>query len=1091
MLKIHFSNRFEVLAARLMAEMAAAAPADTFTAAPVIVPSVAVRRALTVAIAQRDGVCANVGFEFLARWLWMQVRASGAAGSASPLAGGTLAPRLYALLQDPPASAGRLARYLGESDAVMRFDLASRLAGVFEQYATYRPEWLVAWGAGETLGLGEDEAWQAALWRQLAQELGLGAEPPEFEFIRRGGDPGATGAVHVFALPAVAPLHLRMIEAVARQREVHLYVLNPCAEYWFELVDARRLAHLRASGAAAHAETGNRLLAAWGKQTQAMVDLIVETCGEAIEDDALFVPAQAPSLLARWQDSVLELSDLAPGSVELAAADRSVEVHVCHSLTRELEVLHDRLLALFAADPGLRPADVLVVTPDIEAAAPVIDAVFGTVPRDRAIAFSITGRARSGVDAPARALVDLLALLQSRFAASEVFALLQQPIVARRFGLGEAELELIHDWIEASGMRWALDAEQRAGLGLPATTGHSFADGLSRLFLGYALPASAAAPFGGRLPAGDAEGSAATALGAFWSFVVTLAELRRATQPQTPAAWERSLGLAIEALLAPEGDEIDEQRELRAALAQLFETLAVVPETQLPLAVLRRALEAALDDPMRGGVPTGAVTFSAMSSLRTLPFRVVCVIGMNDGAFPSAQLPAEFDLMARHARRGDRQRRLDERNLFLDLLLAARERVHISYTGRSIRDNSPLPPSVLVSEWLEVLLPAIAPTAEADVIAAARRRLVVEHPLQAFSLAAFHADGDERIRSHDAELAAALRASLAAPVAVVTTGNDESGDEDEVAPGAPQPVFFGAPLAPLAESWRAPTLDDLIDFFRQPCRYWVRERLGIELGMSEEELADDEPFVLDRRARRVLAATLLPAALAGATDEDLASLAAAGSEVPAGALGEFALATEIARVQAYAARLAPLVAEEALPPQTFVLALAIDGEDWTLSGSLEGLRASGALSWRYGDVYASDALAAWIRHLALCAVAPAGVAQVTRHVVESADELWPDAVLAFGPVPDAAARLAELLALYRRGLQAPLHFFPRTAWSFVRQGQATYPAEQAWHGAGDWPGESDDPAYRLALRGVDDPLWDSDFEQLAAQVFDPLLEHIA
>lgn len=1103
MLKIHFSNRFEILAARLMAEMASDTPADPFTPVPVIVPSVAVRRALTLAIATREGVCANVGFDFLARWLWQQLRASGAAAGTSPFAGGTLAPRLYALLGDLPngAADARLTRYLGEADDLMRFELATRLAALYEQYATYRPDWLARWAAGEALGLGEDEAWQADLWRRLAAQLGLVGEHPEMEFIRRGAPDVAAGcAVHVFALPAIAPLHLRMIEAIARVRDVHLYMLNPCAEYWFELVDARRLAHLRQSGAAAHAETGNRLLAAWGKQTQACVDLLVETCGEAIEDDALFLAAEAPTLLARWQDAVLELTELEPGSVELAEDDRSVEVHVCHSLTRELEVLHDRLLTLFAADPALRPADVLVVTPDIEAAAPLIDAVFGTVPRDRAIAFRITGRARSGADAPARALLALLALLPSRFAASEVFAFVQMPIVARRFELAEPELEQLHEWIGAAGIRWALDADQRAGLGLPASADHSFSDGMARLFLGYALPGAQAEPFdepfAGQLPAGDPEGSAASALGAFWSLVEALREFRRAARPQTAADWDRFLRSAVETLFKPEGDEIDEQRELIAAITQLSETLAVAPDTDLPLAVLRRALEEVIDDPMRGGVPTGAVTFSSMSSLRGLPFKLVCGIGLNDGAFPGAQLPAEFDLMARHPRRGDRQRRLDERNLFLDLLLAARERVHLSYTGRSIRDNSPLPPSVLVSEWLEVLTPAIAPAGASDrQLAAARRRLVVEHPLQAFALEAFRPETDARLRSHDAELAAALRASLAAPLAApaaLAIESDEADDDDgdEAAAAARLPAFYAAPLAPLDAAWRAPALEDLIEFFRQPCRYWIRHRLGIQLALAEEELADEEPFVLDRRASRALADALLPAALAGAASADLLRLALAGTALPAGALGTFALDAELARIEHFAQRLAPMLAAPPLPATAFELGFDLDGEDWRLSGALADLRAAGRVSWRYAPLYASDLLEAWIRHLALCAVQPAGVALRTQHVLAEPDPLCPDAVLRFGPVPDAAARLAGLMRLYRRGLQAPLFFFPRAAWAYVGKDQNSGKAAEVWNGSQFSGGESEDAAYRLALRGVGSALDDGDFHELALQVFAPLLANL-
>ena len=133
---------------------------------------------------------------------------------------------------------------------------------------------------------------------------------------------------------------------------------------------------------------------------------------------------------------------------------------MCHSLTRELEVLHDRLLALMAGPDPPQPGDILVVTPDLDAAAPLIDAVFGTAPRERHLPYTISGRARAQVNAPARALLDALALLASRFAVNNVFGLLQQPVVARRFGLAEDDLDQVRDWLVR--LRHPLGARRRA-----------------------------------------------------------------------------------------------------------------------------------------------------------------------------------------------------------------------------------------------------------------------------------------------------------------------------------------------------------------------------------------------------------------------------------------------------------------------------------------------------------------------------------------------------------------------------------------------------------------------------------------------------
>jgi exodeoxyribonuclease V gamma subunit len=999
----------------------------------------------------------------------------------------------------------RLASYLGGADEVMRFELAGRVAGLFDQYITYRPDWLAAWRLGRTADLQAvsesdraDEAWQAALWRRLVEGSGAPDSDPAQAFIEalqgmnaaQARAAGLPVCAHVFALPAMPALHVAWLKQIGRLVDVHVYVLNPCQEYWFELIDRRRLSHLAVrgrAGQAQHFEEGNRLLAAWGRQTQAHLDGLVDSAGEGATDDAEFEAHDAGTLLACLQNAILRLEQIEPGSVRLHAQDRSIEVHVCHSLTRELEVLQDHLLGLLASGALRHPSQVLVVTPDLDAAAPVIEAVFGTAPRERHIPFTISGRARSQASAPARCLLALLSLVVSRFGASSVFGLLQQAIVARRFGLDDEALQQVHDWLCSSGTRWGLDAPHRASFGVPATAGHTWAEGLDRLFLGYALPTQVAQPFAGMLPAGDAEGSGALALGAFWQFVARLRALQEEVAvARAPESWRAVLFDAVQQFMAPTGDEIDEQRELLQAISALTQTmqrggLGEAGAQPVPLAVLRKALEQQLDDPAHGGVPTGGVTFSAMSSLRGLPFQVVCVVGLDDGAFPTARRPPEFDLMNLQPRRGDRQRRTDERNLFLDLLLAARHSVYLSYRGRSVRDNTPLPPSVLVSELLDVLLPAIAedPAAPAS-LQQAQRRLVVEHPLQPFAVEAFDVAGDPRLRSFHRELADALRGSVqAAPVADVPFSEgpapavDEEGNDEDTAADS-LPAFFTAPLAAPGPEWREVSVEQLIEFFRNPCRYLLRRRLGLDLGYAAEELQDEEPFLPDWPGRTALAERLLGPLLAGADAAAVRQLAEAGHEMPSGALGRHQLALELESLGTFAATV------PGLPPHQARLTFDIEGEPWQLHASFADLRATGLVRWRYDDLRAGDVLAAWIPHLALCAAVPAGVQPQTRW-------LSLGGTLQLRPPEQPAELLSQLLRLYRRGLCEPLEFFPKSAWSYVENGESLATARRAWVPTRDRPfAEGADPAYRLALRGRGDALA-GQFHELALQVFAPVL----
>lgn len=1163
MLTLHFANRQEALA-DLLTQALGRPGGHPFTPAEVIVPSMAMRRAVTLQVAQRFGVCANVRFSFLAQWLWEQgarVLTTAAPGTALPsrTADSAQAPwqptllawRVLAALDDSAwlAAHPRLAGYVALADPVTRLDLAQRLASLVDQHITYRPDWLAAWSAGRSAlpgAVDADEAWQAALWRRLQTEIGghgdaatqvdpmaahtfaaalarLGDDSRSAPTLARLQQAGLPTTAHVFCLPTIAPVHLALLQQLARWVDLHIHAINPCAEFWFDVVDPRRLAWLAARGKAQHLEVGHPLLAAWGQQTQSQLAALVDACGDGVVDDTWMDPAPGRSLLAALQNSILTLQPPDPASLPLDPADRSIELHVCHSLTRQLEVLHDQLLAVVAQPGAPALGDILVVVPDLDAAAPLIDAVFGTAPPQLFLPFTITGRAVSQVNPAARALLDLLALAGSRCTATAVFGLLQQPVVARRFGLDDEGLVRVHGWLLDAGVHWALDGAQRAELGLDGDPRHTWADALERLFLGHALPADAT-PVDGRWPAGEAEGSAALALGGLWAFVQALDQLRRQTATPPPAQhWPGLLLGLVDTFLHPAEAGADALADLRAAVQGLAGTWRqTVPTLPLALDLARQALQQALDDAALGGVPTGRITFSAMPSLRGLPYRMVCVLGLDDGAFPAPHRPAEFDLIARHPRAGDRQRRQDERNLFLDLLLAARERLYLSHTGRSVRDNSPLPPSVLVSELLDLLVPALdAPRSQA------LAHLVVEHPLQAFDSRGFQADGDPRLRSFHGEYAAALAAGQAAKRALVLgAGDADAPADDEVAlddgtqDGAQDsdedavrdtnaPVFFPRPLPPAvadpATAVASLGLSQLQRFFRHPARWLLQQRLGLQLRAADEALADDEPFLPDHTARDELARHLLPQLLQAArdgrlpSDADLRTLATAGTRLPSGAIGSSHLQTELPLLRAHAQAVAAATAAPLLPPHSVTLDIDVpvqhggpdDGglQPWQLAVAFTDLRADGLLRHRYADPRVADHLDAWLEHLALCACAPAGVAGRTRWLGRSG-------TFGYRPVDDPMPLLAQLLALFARGQRLPLPFFPRTAWAWLDKGRSLGAARATWVATPMRPyAEQADAFNRLAWRGLPDPLDAqhsglADFEAVGAAVLQPLRDHL-
>jgi exodeoxyribonuclease V gamma subunit len=1124
--ELTFANRFELLLDRLLCRLDDL-PADPFEPVQVIVPGSAVRRRIELAIAERHGVCANVEFAFLASWLWRVIGQLVPVAEQSPFDAVRLQWRLFDELDDPTLVAAhpRLAVYLREADPSMRLALAQRVAALFEQLIIYRPGWLAAWldgrravpaSPGDAVSMA-DEAWQAELWRRVSRATGASRRHPSaafFEALAAGAEVALPARLSVFALPALPPLYLDMLRGLARFTDIGYFALNPCREYWFEIVAPRRLGYLRREGRDALHEVGHPLLAAWGRQTQSHIDTLLNDEDVIVEAGSRFEPAGGGALLARLQDAILDLHDPPDGSITPEAADRSIELHVCHSLMRELQVLHDQLLAMFDELPGLQPAEVAVLLPELAEAAPLIDAVFGSVPAARRIPFAVTGLPRRQANEALRALDSLMRLLPGRLPASAVFELMEQAPVARRFGWSAEELERLREWFDEAGIRWGLTDQQRAELGLPAGGRASFDEGLRRLYIAYACGETR--EFGGWLGAANPQGQQALLLGRLTEFVAVLRRLREVwCTPADADGWRARLLQACEALFAVDAAHADGLRELRAGIGRWHQTTRDAQlRTPLDAAIVHQTLVALLDEPAAGAVPGGAVTFAAIGGLRGLPYRVICVLGLNDRAFPHPQAPLEFDLIGRFAQRGDRQRRDDERTLFLDLLLSARDRLYLSYTGRHARDNSAMPPSVLVSELFDHLRRVCT--------GGTVERLIVHHPLAAFSVDAFIDDpapaADRRRRSFNESFCRALvarqqarAAAAAGPVAAESAASAASaasvpsdapvsqaaaalldldldsidGLDDETTRLACDDAgrFFRRPLPAPPEDARLVTLETLVRFFRNPCAALLR-RLGIVLPRPTPELADDEPLALDFAAGRQLSARLLALMLGGADRKRLLSAARAGIEVPAGELGNRLIDGTIDRLTLLSARIAPALAEPVLAPRSVLVEAVLEGERWQLSTVFDDLRADGLLRYRDGSALAGDRLEHWLAHLMLCAADVPEAAMRTRWF--GAD----GSGFEYARCVDARGELAGLLSLYRAGLVAPLHFFPRTSWAYLEEDGKLGAARSCWLGSDLSRGESDHPAYRLALRGVADPL-DARFIECAEAVFGALRRHRA
>ncbi|MFC3624832.1 exodeoxyribonuclease V subunit gamma [Vogesella amnigena] len=1052
-LNLYQSNRLEALGI-LYRHLTDSPLADPFAPEVVMVQSRGMGRWLTLQLARARGLAANMEFVLPAGFGWRLMKTVlPELPAKSVFAPEVLTWRLMALLptlQGEPFTP--LTRYL-QGGALACHELAGKIADIYDQYLVFRPEWIRAWQAGQRLDLGEDEAWQAALWQLLADSVPDNTSRRHRvamldDFFAALRSEHLPQRVSVFGIATLAPMYLALLKRMAELTEVNVFLLNPSEAYWGDIVDARGQLKLFAHGE--QADSGHPLLASLGQQGR---DFFDEIAGGIHEPVSAFVAPEGDALLPRLQRDILQLAPPA-AKVQSPADDRSIVCHIAHSPMRELEVLKDQLLAMLAADPTLTPADIAVLTPDINSYAPYIDAVFGYRADAPSIPYSIADR-RIAREVPLLASFGaVLELADSRFVAADVLALLDcQPLLAR-FGLLDEDVTLLTDWVRGAGIRWGRDAGHKAELGLPAEATHTWRWGLDRLLLGSVLPASLAGDgmplFGGLLPDSSAQGQVAAKLASLAALFEQLDALARLwAQPASLAEWAERLRTAAAQLFLVDEDGEAAMQLLHQIADELAADAALAGfDGSVPLPVVRDAVLRQLEMSSSGGFLTGGLTFCAMVPMRSIPFRVLCLVGMNDGAYPRDERPVSFDLVARHPKKGDRSRRFDDRYLFLEAILSARDTLYLSWVGRSVRSDEPLPPSPLVAELLDTL----AAMHGGDISAA----ITTRHPLQPFSRRYY----DATLPSYEPLWAGAL----AQP------------------PATPQP--FAAELAAVPPA--VVHIADFLRFWQNPVRAWLADRLGLKLERLADELPGREPFSIERDSSSEVRDTLVQAMLAGKPLRVAEARLQGQGLLPDAALGAACLTQERAASARFASRLPQSLLAAPLPPQP--VRLDIDGV--TLVGELAGLRPEGLLRVVPRKAYATEFIRLWLEHLIRLAAAVPGVAADSRLFAD-------DGVHGFGASDadgeplDVHALLAAWLVRYQQGQREVLPFFARTslAYASAKPGEELKKAQAAWDP--DFVGEHSAPqkldaANLLAFRHLE-PLSDPLFVQLADTLLRPMV----
>jgi exodeoxyribonuclease V gamma subunit len=993
---------------------------------------------------------------------------------------------------DQPAFKNIKAYLKQDPNQLKLYQLSDRIADLFDQYLVFRPELVFGWEKND-IPADPIQAWQATLWQKLVEFNGGEHRARLREKILYRIKTGSVDVstlpqrVSIFGTSYLPPFHLETFAALSKVIPINFFLLNPCKEYWTDIVSEKEHQRIRRKypgthdiAADLHIEEGNPLLASMGRLGRDFFQLLGNF---DIDFHEVFDESTAGSMLAYIQSDILTLSNRGPGGsdgqigtsavfsdparVQIEEGDNSIQVHSCHSPMREVEVLHDNLLACFEQDSNLLPKDIIVMTPDIEKYAPYIDAVFGAPSNDgHRIPYGIADQTIRQESRLTDAFLRLLDLKDSRFTTTQILRLLEFESIKQTFALTQTDVQILERWVADTCIRWGRDVSDRQELDLPRFSENTWSYGLNRLLLGYAMPGYQRDIVAGILPYDDIEGHDASILGNLAEFLERIFRCVQIMEhPKTLRQWKAALGLILEQFFLQDEDTERDRQILRKIFDELAQRQTQTGwDEKLDFDVIRAYLDHRLDQNSFGsGFMSRGVTFCALLPMRSIPFKVMCLMGLNADAFPRDVQPLSFDMMARNAKIGDRSRRNDDKYLFLESIMSARQRIYISYLGQSIQDNSRIPPSVLVSELLDVIEAGFY-LSQKNI----REHVVTDHRLQAFSRSYFK--GEPKLFSYSEEnmLASNQQLYRREPRLFIPAALDISAAE--------------------LEEWKTTDIDTLCWFFTHPTRFLLEKRLGLFFGSRESLTEDRENFELSALQRYAIEQNLIDSRLNGMALEDFQPIQRGLGQLPPGSVGDFLYDEMSMGAENFVRQIENQATAKIEVPLDFEYEIS----DFLIRGRLTDIYAPGYIHMRYAKRKAKDLLKLWITHLIFCEVKPETLPADSFLICK-------DKTQKFDRPSHPRKILQELLDLFRQGLTEPIHFFPETSLVYVQRIQsekntrqsAQVGAKSKWEGDdyGYNPGEGNDPYYRLCFENTN-PI-DEVFEDIAKRVYEPLLAHLS
>jgi len=1001
--------------------------------------------------------------------------------------------------------------YIGDDETGKKlYQLSMKIAKVFDDYQVYRSHMLLGWQhhlSHETL---EDPVaqWQAGLWTEIVSDdphhhLAFRAhdflEKVSLKNINKDSLPSR---MSLFGISALPKLFLQVFEKMSEIMDINLFLLTPSNQYFFDIRSERQMGRLalkedtRIDPEQLYYETTNPLLSSLGTAGKAFHESL-EAFNYHEPFDDLFQDSinESNTMLSYLKSDILNLVSRKQGHedapVTIAASDKSVCIHACHSPMREAQVLKDLLLNEFEKDPELAPHDIIVMMPDIEAYAPFIESVFSL---ETSLPFSISDRRKRSESESLDGFLKILALRNARYELKQVLDLLLSVSIAQKFNITIDEINDIEKMAGDAGILWGRDGDHREALGLPPFEENTWQFGLQRLFMGMAMPENHEALVQNILPCQSFEGLDLEVLGKFAAFCHTLFScLETLAHQKTIGKWCEALKKISILLMDHNFKNGEDLVFLSQTIDELRENAQRAGFSDLvSFDVIHSHIEQALDQNIsQGNFLAGNMTFCNIMPMRSIPFKIVVLMGMDEKSFPRQAFAPGFNLIKKYPEAGDKIERDEDRYLFLETLLSARLKFIITYTGISIQDNSKIPCAGVVSE--------LSDTMDQSFMFEKEDAYHLFHPLHPFNEAYFNQSGLFFSFSKDnCDIARAL-----SPVK-----SEKAGHEKRVFVRTVSGENSKEPLSIVS-------IDDMIRFFRNPVKGFMKEGLNINIPEVEDQSDDREAFSLSGLDQYALGSFLVEEQIKSLGEIQFYPIIKAAGSLPFGEKGrlEYKKTAGLADPVIHMAR--TIASKKQLPP----IAGEVNVDGLIVSANFTDIREDGVYYVTFGKLNSARLLSGWIQHLFLNVCAPSGYPKETILMGRDPKGKKEVAAFSFQALESSALNYFKtLVQIYDKARMHPFYFFCETSWQFVqalsKEKSEQNPLEQNplelnrnllfkamkkskanWYGGYFQTGEKDNRYIRLCVENNDpfesvDALLASGFVQNSITVYKPLLENL-